>query len=123
MQITLQSSCFYFQKAKHATLILTTQPDGESDRITKMKISFQPDYTALDLLKFAGKTNICFKPKTSSSSWGEYITSICNIDQNHYKKAHWIFHINENPAGMSADKYKVKNGDVIKFAFTSTEKK
>ena len=88
-----------------------------------MKISFHPDYAALDLLKFAGKANICSKLKTSSSSWGEYITSICNIEQNHHKFAYWIFHINGKLADMSPDKYKVKNGDVIKFAFTSATKK
>ena len=31
--------------------------------------------------------------------------------------------MNGKLAGMSADKYKVKNGDVIKFVFTSTAKK
>ena len=65
-------------------------------------------------LKYTGALNT----RLSHLVGGEYITRICDKEQDHEKMAYWMFHINGKLADEGAGSFKVKHGDVIEFRYS-----
>ena len=102
------------------TLIVSNNVDQTKSPkvLAKAKLSVPHGSTALQVLQHGSKVHGCFKHETESSTWGEYITRICDKEQDHEKMAYWMFHINGKLADEGAGSFKVKHGDVIEFRYS-----
>ena len=111
----------YFQKSINVKLIVSNginQTNGPN-LLAQATLSVPYDSTALDVLKHGSTTHTCFQHETKSSSWGEYITKICNINSDYEKRTYWNFRVNGKSASKGASKFKIKQGDIIEFRYSS----
>ena len=111
----------YFQKPINVTLSVSNginQTNG-SNLLAQATLSVPFDSTALDVLKYGSAALTCFQHETKSSSWGEYITKICNIKSDYEKRTYWSLRVNGKSASKGASKFKIKQGDSIEFRYSS----
>ena len=101
----------YFQKPINVTLIVSNginQANG-SNLLAQATLSVRSGSAA----------RTCFQHETKSSSWGEYITKICNIKSDYEKRTYWSLRVNGKSASKGASKFKIKQGDTIEFRYSS----
>ena len=102
------------------TLIISNNVDETTPPqiLVQKKLTIPFGSTALNALQHGSKLHRCFRHETQSSSWGEYITRICDLEQDHENKAYWMFHVNGKLANKGAGKSVVKHGDIVEFRYT-----
>lgn len=91
----------------HVTLILQ---DGVAEK--EITVTLSEGASVLDLLEKA--TRVEYKESAS----GVFVESINGIRNDAEKNLWWVYYINEISASVSCDKYRLEEGDVVRWTLT-----
>ncbi|MGI6104810.1 MAG: DUF4430 domain-containing protein [Raoultibacter sp.] len=89
----------------------------EGGKLLEEELDIKQGTTPLDMLEQAGLTY-----EAEQSSYGSLVKSIDGVAQgDHGSMSGWLYFVNDDWVDESADKYEVKEGDSIKWVFTTGE--
>lgn len=104
------------QSAGTAQLIFDTNAI-EGGKLLEQEIELVEGDTPIDLLGYAGLSY-----ELQESSYGSYVYSIDGIAQGDYgSMSGWLYYVNNEFAEESANKYQVKEGDIISWIYSTGE--
>lgn len=116
-------SCGSYEKSDDSTksagtaqLIFDTNAI-EGGKLLEQEIELIEGDTPIDMLDHAGLSY-----ELQENSYGSYVYGIDGIAQGeHGNMSGWLYYVNNEFAEESADKYQVKDGDVISWIYSTGE--